>query len=430
LGFVVEYNLSGLSFQCLLDRPIESVTPKLQQLFPHERKDFTTLKSKYDDFIQIFFVGDGIITHTSSRCRMTLKPLSVPPIMDAEDIRFTSEEKPIPLYGSPDQKMIEIVLDDTQSKIAFFRHAANVAAGMHEGMVERLSFFDAAFVGDNRGKRWNLARCALVCPLPELAARVYNSPMLFCTQSSGTLAISQPSHAWISGQLLRAWDETLGESLLLAAEQHDIGWMDWETAPSFDPQTGRPHLFRAIGAAVHAPMWTRGVELALGAWGTHVALLISRHGGVIYRRYTDRHRIAAADAAAAEKFLNRQAPIEAEWTRKLGLEASVLEKETRLLALVDTLSLGVCGELRTPIDLVAPGRHGDILTMRLTERPGQPLDFIVDPWPFRMDVVTVEGEARALPPDGRFSNEAAMRAWLAAPERVLFQARLMPVAHR
>jgi hypothetical protein len=44
------------------------------------------------------------------------------------------------------------------------------------------------------------------------------------------------------------WAERLDEPLLLAAEQHDIGWSTGETAPSFDPLTGRPHLFRAVGA--------------------------------------------------------------------------------------------------------------------------------------------------------------------------------------
>ena len=72
--------------------------------------------------------------------------------------------------------------------------------------------------------------------------------MLFRTEPLGVLAISQLTHAWIAGQILRAWNEALGEPLLLAAEQHDIGWLDWETAPTFDPETGRPHLFREIGA--------------------------------------------------------------------------------------------------------------------------------------------------------------------------------------
>jgi hypothetical protein len=250
--------------------------------------------------------------------------------------------------------------------------------------------------------------------------------MLFRDQPShDPLAISQPTHAWISGQLLRAWDESFAEPLLLAAEQHDIGWMDWETAPSFDPQTGRPHRFRDVGAAVHAPMWTNGVQRALGAWGSHVALLVSRHGGVIYRRYSDRHRIAEADATAAQGFLQTQAPIEETWARALGLDAATLNRETALVALVDTLSLALCGELKAPLDLEAPDRDGELKTLRLVERPLHPFDFILSPWPFRAEVVTVEGEARPLPAEGRFADEAAMQAWLKVPQRTTFHARLM-----
>jgi hypothetical protein len=132
--------------------------------------------------------------------------------------------------------------------------------------------------------------------------------MLFRSQPSGVLAISQPTHAWISGQILRAWDDNLREPLLLAAEQHDVGWLDWETEPTFNPSTGRPHLFREVGAATHAPIWIKGVQRARDAWGTHVALLVSRHGGVIYRRFIDRHRMNEADAAAAQNYLNTRRP--------------------------------------------------------------------------------------------------------------------------
>ena len=249
--------------------------------------------------------------------------------------------------------------------------------------------------------------------------------MLFRTEPSGVLAISQPTHAWIAGQILRAWDEALDEPLLLAAEQHDLGWLDWETAPTFNPETGRPHLFREIGAAIHSPMWRRGIEQALGAWGAHVALLISRHGGVIYRRYTDRHRTGELDAAAAQDYLETQAPIEAAWARMLGLEAASLRRETALVALVDTLSLAVCGELKTPIELEAPQANGSSETLRLTERPGRSFDFTLSPWPLKTDVLTVQGEARPLPATGRFADEAAMRTWLRSQERAVFRARLM-----
>jgi hypothetical protein len=252
--------------------------------------------------------------------------------------------------------------------------------------------------------------------------------MLFREQPSGALAISQLTHAWLSGQLLRAWDEPFAEPLLLAAEQHDIGWLDWETAPSFNPQTGRPHLFREVGASIHAPMWTSGVNRALHAWGMHVALLVSRHGGIIYSRYTDRHNITREDRAAADAYIATQGAIEAQWTQKLNLSEATLKKESALIALVDALSLALCGELKTPLEFQAPGRNGDMIAVRLVERDRHPFEFILSPWPFRGDAVTLEGEGRPLPPEGRFADEAAMRAWFPCSERTTFQARLLSSA--
>jgi Protein of unknown function (DUF3891) len=248
--------------------------------------------------------------------------------------------------------------------------------------------------------------------------------MLFRTQHSGVIAISQLAHAWISGQLLRAWDENFSEPLLLAAEQHDLGWIDWEAAPSFDASTGRPHLFRDVGATTHAPMWTRGVDLAAAAWGAHVALLISRHGGLIYRRYFLRHQSAPADAEAVKEYLETQAVRQESWARCLGFDEAQMSKESALVAFVDALSLGLCGELRAPLELEAPGRDGAMLKLSLTEKPGRPFDFVLSPWPFRESALVLEGEARPLPAAGRFEDEVSMRRWFAGPERTTFMARL------
>lgn len=246
------------------------------------------------------------------------------------------------------------------------------------------------------------------------------------TANPAVLAISQPTHAWISGQLLRAWAGRLDEPLLLAAEQHDIGWLDWETAPSFDPRTGRPHLFRDISPAMHAPMWARGVERALGAWGTRVALLISRHGGLIYTRYTDRQRISEANAMAADHYLETQAPMQAAWARALGLDAATLAHDSALVAFSDTLSLALFGELETPLEVEAPDRTGGRRRLQLAARPEDPTAFTLSPWPLRSEALVVEGEARLMPEQGRLADEAAVRAWLAAPDRVTFRVRLTP----
>ncbi|HLJ69995.1 MAG TPA: DUF3891 family protein [Roseiarcus sp.] len=245
--------------------------------------------------------------------------------------------------------------------------------------------------------------------------------MLFRDDGSEVLAVSQLSHAWIAGQILRAWRENLGERLLFATELHDIGWLDWEAAPTFNPQTGRPHLFREVAPAVHAPMWTQGVERALAGWGAHVALLVSRHGGLIYRRYA--RRGDGADAAAVDNYLAAQAAFEGIWAGKLGLSDEALNKETALLAFADALSLALCGDLKAPLDLEAPGHDGETVRFRL-EQLGRPFEFTLSPWPFREAVLIVEGEGRPLPTGGRFPSEAAMREWLEAPRRASFQSIL------
>ena len=242
--------------------------------------------------------------------------------------------------------------------------------------------------------------------------------MMYRQDGERTLAISQPAHAWIAGRLMRRLAAPLSEPLLLAGEQHDIGWLDWERAPSFDPQAGRPPSFREVGAVVHAPMWTAGVERALAAWGPQVALLISRHGGRIYRRF-GLPSAGPGDAAAIHGYLAAQAPLEADWAAACGLEAAELERQSTLIAFVDALSLAVCGALRTPVGLEGPDG-----VVRLSE--AAPFDLRLAPWPFRGEALTIEGEGRPLPSGGRFADETAMRRWIDSPRRETFQTRLAP----
>jgi hypothetical protein len=240
--------------------------------------------------------------------------------------------------------------------------------------------------------------------------------MMYRNEAGRILAISQPAHAWISGQLLRRFAASLSETLLLAAEQHDLGWLDWERAPSFDARAGRPPTFREVGAAVHAPMWTMGVERALAAWGPHIAWLISRHGGRIYRRFGLPHA-GPEDARAIHAYLAAQAPREAEWAA--GLDAAELERQSTLIAFADALSLAVCGALPTPATLELP--EGEL---RVAE--ARAYDLRLSPWPFTGGAFEIEGEGRPLPEGGRFADEAEMRAWIASPARATFRTRLAP----
>src|SRR5690606_20855747 len=103
---------------------------------------------------------------------------------------------------------------------------------------------------------------------------------------------SQPAHAWISGQLADAWGnadvglEPPPIAVRLAADQHDIAWLEWEAAPTLNPETGLPYAFNQLPTLDHLSIWSTSTRRAL-AYGYLPAALISMHGTHLYERYHD-----------------------------------------------------------------------------------------------------------------------------------------------
>lgn len=252
----------------------------------------------------------------------------------------------------------------------------------------------------------------------------------------GLLCISQPAHALISGQLARAWGApgfaapTPLEPVVLACAQHDVAWMGWETEPTFDPATGRPLEFRALGGRHHAPMWADGVRHALAAWGLWPALLISRHGNLIYRRFLDRHRGDPADAAAADAYLAEQAVLQATWAAMLGVSEAEVAANSALLGAVDQLSLTICWALPQAQGPVwagdAPRSDGSLAPLTLACPDGDPEALTCAPWPFATSEVVVETQARYLAAPAVFPDAAALHAAVAAAPPFAVRARLRP----
>jgi len=255
--------------------------------------------------------------------------------------------------------------------------------------------------------------------------------MLFRDLPDGSwLAVSQPMHALVSGQMLRAWGapgfalpDPL-EDVATACAQHDVAWMGWEAAPSFDPATGRPHVFRAVGARFHAPMWAEGVERALASWGPLVALLVSRHGSLIYSHYDDRHQDHPEDGAAARHYRESQAVKQAGLIAALGLPMAQVEAASALVAVTDALSLAVCGGIVTMGGIGrAPRADGKLVELALAEREGE---LAIAPWPFRVPRVALSWRARHLAPGTRWADATAMRAGLTAAPDLHLTATLVP----
>lgn len=213
--------------------------------------------------------------------------------------------------------------------------------------------------------------------------------MLLRREADAVIVIGQPAHAWLSGQLARAWSPRPEpwEEVCLAAEQHDAGMAEWDRSPKLNPETGLPRSFLELELDDHLEIWWRAAPLVLQQ-SRYAALLVSMHGTALYERRN-------LDDERARAFLDGQR--ELQLRLMAGLDAEQVRRNQRLIWTWDSLSLGLLLDW-PPFD--AGGIHVE--------------DRTLDPWPFASPAITVKSEGRRL--SGTFDDEAAMRAALdAAP---------------
>lgn len=111
--------------------------------------------------------------------------------------------------------------------------------------------------------------------------------MLHHAHPDGIVAIGQPAHARLVGAIERAWGRApfanpphMAE-MLLAAEQHEIGMLPAEIAPTLNRATGLPHAYRELTRADHLRLWRDAVPLMM-TQSRYAVLLVSRHGTWIF----------------------------------------------------------------------------------------------------------------------------------------------------
>src|SRR6266566_7874905 len=144
----------------------------------------------------------------------------------------------------------------------------------------------------------------------ESVCKERSAEMLYRQEKQGKIAITQPMHAWLSGQLARAWgNERFGEvvpfeEVCLGAEQHDIAHADWERAPKLNPQTGRPYSFLEAPKTMHIPIFSSASSLVLNQ-GRYAALLVSLHFTGLYKGYNSAQG-TPEDSQTVQAFLARE----------------------------------------------------------------------------------------------------------------------------
>jgi Protein of unknown function (DUF3891) len=244
------------------------------------------------------------------------------------------------------------------------------------------------------------------------------------------LVIGQPAHAWVSGQLARAWGNGAfpppapREPVCLAAEQHDVGWADADLAP-LPGADGRPLSFLQYPRPAHVAIWHDAARRLL-AQSRYAALLVSLHGTSLYERIDPD---AYPPELAAEIRAYTREERELQRALSAGLDAEEVDRNRRLILALDRCSLALCHGNATTLEDV-PAADGGRATIRVEPAPAAvsagasvrddqavpagaaTTMWTVAPWPFAADRVVVGCEARHLP--GRFESAEALAAALAA----------------
>lgn len=260
--------------------------------------------------------------------------------------------------------------------------------------------------------------------------------MLYRTIGENRICITQPTHAWVSGQLAQVWgNHRFGsiapyQAVCLGAEQHDIGWIPWETAPTLNPDTGYPHSFNEVAPAVHTQLWAGAKHLAM-PMGRYVALLVSLHGTGLYERFTHwKHSPESTQIVTAflqqEKEFQRQLIhcLEQDPAYAAYVTPEAIVRNQRLVATLDALSLAICMGVTEPRQFEqVPIATGET-TLTLLPTDNDPAQLSIEPWCFQSDEVTVLFEGRIL--NEQLTDEQTMRDRLDTATWITLTATLRP----
>lgn len=244
--------------------------------------------------------------------------------------------------------------------------------------------------------------------------------MLLRETGEGVIAIGQASHAWLSGQLARAWgNDRFGtvepfEPVCLAAEQHDVGMSLWDIEPTLNPASGRPHSFMEMPLATHLELWSAAPR-RLVTQSRYAALLVSAHGTTLYER-RNLDALTRGQAAAVRRFLTAQRALRHELIEQIRSDPAqavstieaVIDRNRRLLFAWDHISLALCLEWAPTTVPAVPSVDGPVEISLALAGDGA---LSLDPWPFASDRVALECEGVLV--RGTWQSETAMRRALA-----------------
>jgi hypothetical protein len=270
--------------------------------------------------------------------------------------------------------------------------------------------------------------------------------MIVCPYNDSLVLVLQTDHSRIAGLLAAHWGNDKFArlnpyaSMVLAAQEHDSGWWDWEIKPTLNEQ-GYPSDYigsiKHLGQGVWLDLYRRAIE-RLAQRDLYAAYFVSMHGEGLLTRgmgllpsmpdYTG--------DTAVQKFIAQQKELRAGWLPTLQknqtLAASTIETQLwtnfNLMEVFDQFAQFVCnryplnsqarknGPTNTLSGLtvpVAPDRPNETLTIDVQNET----DAVVRPFPFDANPLRLSFEGR-LVRNQPFSNQEEFLKQFYGGERI------------
>jgi hypothetical protein len=163
--------------------------------------------------------------------------------------------------------------------------------------------------------------------------------MIVRTDGDALTLVTQPDHARLAHDILLGWqadgfpERGSRDVILLAAAEHDNGWLEPDAEPLVDPGTGLPYDFLDMPDPVKQGVWPRGIA-RLARVSTGAAALVAEHALTIYARYQGH--------ADWQSFFDTLRSAQTELLRGDPAAERGLPEDYRFLYLGDLLSLIFC----------------------------------------------------------------------------------------
>jgi hypothetical protein len=251
--------------------------------------------------------------------------------------------------------------------------------------------------------------------------------MIVCPYNESFLVlVLQTDHSRIAGLLAAHWgnDEFAGlnpyASMVLAAQEHDSGWWDWEIKPTVNEQ-GYPSDYigsiKHLGQGVWLDLYRRAIE-RLAARDLYAAYYVSMHGEALLTRgmgllpsmpdYTG--------DSAVQEFIAEQKEKRAQWLQVLKSDPALREAtdETQLwtnfkmMEVFDQFAQFVCNRYPFNSQARKNGPTNKLANVPVPVAAGKPdvtitvdvqneTEAVVRPFPFNVNPLRLSFEGRLVP---------------------------------